>query len=119
MLQPTLSQNRKRARPNSLDLSVEGAVRKLIAPRCLGDITNANRRNEEDRTIIPDDCVADSFLLRKENKHALKEANKRPTKAVKTTGLKEVGLPPSKKKVGSAGSDRGGREEVRTLHCLR
>ena len=56
---------RKRSRPNSMDMSVQSCVRDLIAPRFLGDITNMQRRNKEDGTILPDAKVADSFLLSK------------------------------------------------------
>ena len=108
--------SRKRARPNSMDLSVEDAVRNLIAPRCLNDITNQQRinRNEKDSTVIADDCCADSFVLRKENKHASKEAHKRSTKAAP---LSRDGQP-RKRPCAVAGSNRGGREEARLLERM-
>lgn len=91
----------KRARPNSVDLSVQSAVRELIAPRCLGDITNIKkaRKNEEDGTVLPDAKVADSFLL---SSHIDK----------RKPALSRDGLP---RKRTCAGSDRGGREEARML----
>ena len=91
----------KRARPNSLDLSVQSAVRDAIAPRCLGDITNMKRarKNEEDGTILPDAKVADSFLL---SSHVDK----------RKPALSRDGL--SRKRT-CAGSDRGGREEARIM----
>ncbi|KAL9096805.1 MAG: hypothetical protein Q9163_006404 [Psora crenata] len=78
-VRPRSTDTRKRARPNSLDLSVEDAVRNLVAPRCLNDITNLQQK-ENKSTVIPDDQLADSFLLRKENKHAVREATKKATK---------------------------------------
>ena len=91
----------KRARPNSMDLSVQSAVRDAIAPRCLGDITNINkaRKIEEDGTIMPDAKVADSFLL---SSHMDK----------KKPALSRDGLV---RKRTCAGSDRGGREEARMM----
>lgn len=91
----------KRARPNSVDLSVQSAVRDMIAPRCLGDITNIKkaRKNEEDGTVLPDAKVADSFLLSSHND------KRKPA-------LSRDGLP---RKRTCAGSDRGGREEARMM----
>ena len=91
----------KRARPNSVDLSVQSAVRDALAPRCLGDITNMKkaRKIEEDGTVLPDAKVADSFLL---SSHVDK---KKPE-------LSRDGLP---RKRTCAGSDRGGREEARMM----
>lgn len=37
----------------------------MIAPRCLADISNGNRRNEDDSTVLPDNKLADSFLVPK------------------------------------------------------
>ena len=115
---PRSTDSRKRARPNSMDLSIEDAVRNIIAPRCLGDITNMqNQRNEEDSTVIPDDHCADSFVLRKENKHAIKKgANKRPTKSAAAPTTSSRDTQPRKKTC--AGSDRGGREEARMLERM-
>ncbi|KAL9123859.1 MAG: hypothetical protein Q9217_006752 [Psora testacea] len=107
---PRSTDSRKRTRPNSIDLSVEDAVRNLIAPRCLNDITNKQQRNEDASTAIPDDQVADSFLLRKENKHVVRESKK----ATKPSVLREG---PSRKRT-CAGSDRGGREEARMMERL-
>ncbi|KAL9636535.1 MAG: hypothetical protein Q9164_002766 [Protoblastenia rupestris] len=103
--------SRKRARPLSMDLSVENAVRNLIAPRGLGDITNQPKRNKEEGTLIPDAQVAGSFLLRKENKHVVREANKKATRP----SCPRDG--PSRKRT-CAGSDRGGREEARIMERL-
>ncbi len=91
----------KRARPNSVDLSVQSAVRDAIAPRCLGDITNMKkaRKNEDDGTVLPDAKVADSFLLSS-------YIDKRKP------ALSRDGLP---RKRTCAGSDRGGREEARMM----
>ena len=91
----------KRARPNSVDLSVQSAVRDAIAPRCLGDITNIKkaRQNEDDGTVLPDAKVADSFLL---SSHV---DRRKPA-------LSRDGLP---RKRTCAGSDRGGREEARMM----
>lgn len=91
----------KRARPNSVDLTVQSAVRDIIAPRCLGDITNIKkaRKNEEDGTVLPDAKVADSFLL---SSHIDK----------RKPALSRDGLP---RKRTCAGSDRGGREEARMM----
>ena len=88
----------KRARPNSVDLSVQSAVRDMIAPRCLGDITNIKkaRKIEEDGTTLSDAKVADSFLLSSHND------KKKPA-------LSRDVLP---RKRTCAGSDRGGREEA-------
>lgn len=93
----------KRARPNSVDLSVQSRVRDIIAPRCLGDITNIKkaRKIEEDGTVLPDANVADSFLLSNSN-----HVDKRKP-ALSRDGL-------SRKRT-CAGSDRGGREEARMM----
>ena len=53
----------KRERPESIDLSLQYTVRNLIAPRCLGDITNRNA-SEDDGTVLLDKNIADSFVLR-------------------------------------------------------
>ena len=99
--QPRSAKGLKRARPNSVDLSIQSAVRDIIAPRCLGDITNTKkaRKNEEDGTVLPDARVADSFLL---SNHVDK----------KKPALSRDGLP---RKRTYAGSDRGGREEARMM----
>ena len=91
----------KRARPNSVDLSVQSAVRDAIAPRCLGDITNMKkaRKSEDDGTVLPDAKLADSFLLPS-------QIDKRKP------ALSRDGLP---RKRTCAGSDRGGREEARMM----
>ena len=91
----------KRARPDSLDLSVQSAVRDIIAPRSLGDITNIKkaRKHEEDGTVLPDAKVADSFLL------SSRIDKRKPA-------LSRDGLP---RKRTCAGSDRGGREEARMM----
>lgn len=121
--------SRKRARPNSMDLSVEDAVRQLIAPRCLGDISNiraeqqALESNVDDSSIMFDDQPASSFLLRKEDKHAVREAHKRPTKHnqryAASAAASHCGALSSRenqpRKKACAGSDRGGREEARMM----
>ena len=105
------SDSRKRARLSSTDLSVETVVRGIVGPRCLSEVVNLQRRNEDESIVIPDDQVADSFLLRKENKHAVRESNKRATKPVAARdGLS--------RKRACAGSDRGGREEARIMERL-
>lgn len=100
---------RKRARPNSMDLSVQSSVRELIAPRCLGDITNKPnpRRNEDDSIVLPDPKPADSFLV-------ARSGNSRPTSshANNKPALSGECLP---RKRTCAGSDRGGREEARMM----
>ncbi|KAL9003535.1 MAG: hypothetical protein Q9188_003606 [Gyalolechia gomerana] len=62
---PRPAKSRKRERPMSMDLSVQGCVRDMIAPRCLADISNGNRSNEDDSTVLPDGEIADSFLVPK------------------------------------------------------
>ena len=91
----------KRARPNSVDLSVQSAVRDMIAPRCLGDVTNIRkaRKIEEDGTVLLDAKVADSFLL---SSHTDK----------RKPALSRDGLP---RKKTCAGSDRGARDEARMM----
>jgi hypothetical protein len=86
-----------------VDLSVQSRVRDIIAPRCLGDITNIKkaRKIEEDGTVLPDANVADSFLLSNSN-----HVDKRKP------ALSRDGLP---RKRTCAGSDRGGREEARMM----
>ncbi|KAL8729131.1 MAG: hypothetical protein Q9166_004962 [cf. Caloplaca sp. 2 TL-2023] len=58
-------QSRKRGRHMSMDLGTQESVRDLIAPQCLADLTNRNRKNEDDSTVLPDGKVADSFLVPK------------------------------------------------------
>ncbi|KAL8933616.1 MAG: hypothetical protein Q9216_006285 [Gyalolechia sp. 2 TL-2023] len=62
---PRPAKSRKRERPMSMDLSVQGCVRDMIAPRSLSDISNGNRSNEDDSRVLPDGEVADSFLVPK------------------------------------------------------
>ena len=59
---------RKRERPLSMDLAgnVQDRVRNLLAPRCLGDITNGSR-NGDDGTVLEDRRLADPSAVRKEN----------------------------------------------------
>ena len=131
----TIQSHPKRMRPNQ-SLGVQDAVRRLNAPeltrlqsstptptptvtskplaarpkasgRCLADITNTNvlpatKTFPPPATVVEDEDVASTWMLRKENQHAVREANKRPTKSVGRT-----------RKSGCAGSERGGRGEVR------
>ncbi|KAL9596435.1 MAG: hypothetical protein Q9219_005785 [cf. Caloplaca sp. 3 TL-2023] len=60
---PRPTKSRKRERPLSIDLSVQGGVRDIIAPRYLADLEPGNRSNEDDGTVLPDGRVADSFLV--------------------------------------------------------
>ena len=117
---------RKRSRPNSIDLSIQSCVRDLVAPRYLGELTNMGERNEEDGTIIiPDDKIADSFLLpRCENNNP----NPNPKPTLNTADVKFLNGKPKQKHAISregmprkrtcAGSDRGGREEARMMERL-
>ncbi len=72
-LSPRSTPTRKRERPPSMDLShsTQERVRELIAPRCLGDITNGVR-NGDDGTVLRDSRPADSFLIRNENCSGMK-----------------------------------------------
>ena len=92
----------KRARPNSVDVSAQSAVREVMSPPCLGDISNMKkaRKNEDDGTFLPDAKVADSFLLCGQTENKKKPALSRDGLARKRT---------------CAGSDRGGREEARMM----
>lgn len=56
--------SRKRER-DSTDLSVQATVRDLIAPRCPGDITNGGISSEDDGIVLPDERLADSFMVPK------------------------------------------------------
>jgi len=103
----------KRSRPNSMDLSVQATVRDLIAPRCLGDITNMRSRNQNDGTVLADEKVADSFLLpNAENVRPLNviDLSKKAKPSMSREGL-------SRKRT-CAGSDRGGREEARMIERI-
>ena len=62
MLGPS-TMSRKRERPSSVDLSVQSRVRDLIAPRCLGDLTNGNRPCAKKNVVLPDPRLAESFLV--------------------------------------------------------
>lgn len=73
------SHSRKRER-DSADLSVQATVRDLIAPRCLGDITNG-RSGEDDGIVLPDDRLADSFMVPKEAAVLGKTSRAMPSKA--------------------------------------
>ena len=61
----SLHANRKRERPSSIsDSSLQQTVRNLLQIRTFSDITNRSTSvNEEDRTVLMDSKVADSFLL--------------------------------------------------------
>ena len=98
-----------------MDLSVEDAVRNLIAPRCLNDIINMSReKSKDDSNVIPDDCDADSFVLRKGHGDASCEAEKRPTKPVVLLPVNASRECLPRKKT-CAGSDRDGREKARMM----
>ena len=86
----------KRSRTNSIDLSVHSTVRGLLT-----------RSNEEDGNVLPDERVADSFMLSDENARLLQTAenSKQPKPLICREGL------PRKRTC--AGSDRGGRDEAR------
>lgn len=112
---PRPSKYLKRPRPNSLDLSVQATVRDLIAPRCLGHITSLKARTEKNSIVLPDEKIADSFLL-------CKNQNARPA-PLSSLDMNKKGKPsmsreglPSKRTCG--GSDRGGRQEARTYEKL-
>lgn len=102
---------RKRARPNSMDLSVQSCVRDEIAPRCLNDITNKpqnlNTSSEKDSIVLPDPNLADSYLVSK-------RGSSRPSSSSSNTkpALSGECLP---NKRACAGSDRGGRGEARLI----
>lgn len=102
---------RKRARPNSMDLSVQSCVREDMAPRCLNDITNKPQNldasSEKDSIVLPDPNVADSYLVSK-------RGNPRPSSSSSNTkpALSGECLP---NKRACAGSDRGGRGEARLI----
>ncbi|KAL8702275.1 MAG: hypothetical protein Q9201_004499 [Fulgogasparrea decipioides] len=68
---PRPVKSRKRERPNSIDLSVQGSVRDLITPRSLADLEVTGRSNGDDSTVLPDGNVADSFLLSRSSRHPL------------------------------------------------
>ncbi|KAL6721928.1 PHO85 cyclin-5 [Lecanora helva] len=99
---------RKRSRPNSVDLSVQSSVRDMIAPRCLGDITNRSLGgNRKENVVLPDARPASSFLLPKyENaRPSSSHSNSKPA-------LSGECLP---RKRTCAGSDRGRRDEARLM----
>ena len=63
--QPTSDcRSRKRERPRSIDLTLQSSVRDIIAPRHLGDIS---QDNNEEAIVLPDEQVADSLLLRRQD----------------------------------------------------
>ncbi|MCJ1468555.1 hypothetical protein MMC07_007184 [Pseudocyphellaria aurata] len=76
------SHSRKRER-DSTDLSVQATVRDLIAPRSLGAITNGRRLSEDDGMVLPDDRLADSFMVPKDGETAVlgKISRELPSKA--------------------------------------
>lgn len=61
------TKSRKRERTSSTDLSVQSRVRELIAPRCLGDITNGTRPAAKSNTVLPDPHLPASFLVHNQN----------------------------------------------------
>ncbi|KAK3168996.1 hypothetical protein OEA41_005444 [Lepraria neglecta] len=108
---------RKRSRPDSVDLSVQSCVRDLIAPRFLGEITNMQQKNEEDGTVLPDDKLADSFVVLKcdKTKPPLNTVGVNFMNGKPKSALSRDGLP---RKRTCAGSDRGGKEEARMMMRL-
>ena len=95
----------KRSRPNSMDFSVQSCVRDMIAPRCLGDITNNVDRKVS--TVLPDVKRADSFLIPKTSNSRLSSSHSNTKPALSGECL------PRKRTC--AGSDRGGKEEARLM----
>ncbi|KAL8629858.1 hypothetical protein Q9189_004409 [Teloschistes chrysophthalmus] len=65
------AKSRKRERPLSMDLSTQAAVRELIAPRALADISNGRRGNGNDSIVLPDGRLADSFLVPRSCQHSV------------------------------------------------
>ncbi|KAI4248651.1 MAG: hypothetical protein LQ352_005871 [Teloschistes flavicans] len=65
------AKSRKRERPLSMDLSTQAAVRDLIAPQALADISNGGRCNGNDIIVLPDGKVADSFLVPRSYQHTV------------------------------------------------
>lgn len=107
---PRPQKGRKRARPTSMDLSVQSCVRDEVAPRCLGDITNTkpfNCNRGKDSKVLPDPKVAETYLVSK-------CAHPRPISSSSNTkpALSGECLP---NKRTCAGSDRGRRGEARLI----
>jgi len=107
---PRPQKGRKRARPNSMDLSVQSCVREEIAPRCLVDITNTNsfdRSRGKDSRVLPDLKVADSYLVSKcgSSRPSSSSSNSKPALSGECLPNKRT----------CAGSDRGRREEARLI----
>ena len=87
---PRSKPSRKRERPPSMDLpsNVQDRVRNLIAPRCLGDITNGARKGD-DGTVLRDSRLADSFLTRKENRVEVRSLAKEGVPRKRACGEKD------------------------------
>ena len=107
---PRPQKGRKRSRPNSMDLSVQSSVRELVAPRCLGDVTNKpSERNKANSTVLQDTIYADSFLVPKLEKPRLSSSHSHSHSKPVLSG---ECLP---RKRTCAGSDRGGKEQARLM----
>lgn len=105
---PRPQKGRKRSRPNSMDLSVQSSVRELIAPRCLGDITNkASVGDNKENAVLPDAKCADSFLVPKiaRSRPSSSHSNSKPS-------LSGDALP---RKKTCAGGNKGGKDEARMI----
>ena len=102
---PRPPKNRKRSRPNSMDLSVQSSVRELIAPRCLGDITNkSSAMNQPKAAIVPDAKRAETFLTSKCENSRPSSSHSHLKPALSGEGL------PRKRTCGG-----GGKEEARLM----
>ena len=89
-LSPRSKPCRKRERPPSMDLSntIQDRVRDLIAPRCLGDITNGPR-NGDDGTVLQDSRLAGPSTVAKENCLGVKSLVKDGVSRKRTCGRKD------------------------------
>lgn len=63
---PTASVHSRKRERDSTDLSVQATVRDLIAPRCLDDVIHGIS-GEDDGMVLPDDRLADSFMVPKDD----------------------------------------------------
>ena len=90
-----------------MDLSLQSSVRDLIAPRCLGDITNKASGNRMQSTVLPDAKCADSFNMSKHGNSRPSSAHSNPKPVLSAECV------PRKRTC--AGSDRGGKAEARLM----
>ena len=104
---PTSAKSLKRPRPTSIDLT-ESCLQSIVRQQL-------TESNEDESTVSPDETVADSFFLRKEDQHRKRCRGPAPLRTLDSNKQSRPSLSRdgSSRKRACAGSERGARGEAR------